>query len=228
MDLVVISVGGSIIAPDGVNTEFLKSFKNAISAYLEEDESRRLILVCGGGSVARTYQNAYKAVCQKASASQADWLGIRATHINGELVKAVFGDYCRNDLVTDPTASFTFDGRILVAGGWHPGFSSDEDAVLLARRFGSKLVINLSNISQVYSDDPRKNPDAVPFEHISWDAFRKIVGDGWVPGKNTPFDPIASKEAQEAGIKVICSDGRNIANTMSILKGQRFFGTTIG
>ena len=55
-----------------------------------------------------------------------------------------------------------------------------------------------------------------------------MVGDQWIPGKNVPFDPIASKLAQEAGITVICADGRNIDNTIAILKGLSFEGSTIG
>ena len=55
-----------------------------------------------------------------------------------------------------------------------------------------------------------------------------MVGDEWVPGKNAPFDPIASKMAQESGIQVICADGRNTDNTLAILEGRSFEGTVIG
>ena len=58
--------------------------------------------------------------------------------------------------------------------------------------------------------------------------FRKIVGDDWVPGKNTPFDPVASKKAASLGMQVVCSKGTQIQNTMAILRGQPFVGTTIG
>ena len=131
--------------------------------------------------------------------------------------------------MTNPTADdVSFTGRILVAGGWKPGFSTDTDAVYLAKRFGAKKIINLSNIAKVYTDDPRKNPDAKPIDSISWADFRKMVGDEWVPGKNAPFDPIASKLAQEAGITVICADGRATENTISILTDKQFTGTVIG
>ncbi len=55
-----------------------------------------------------------------------------------------------------------------------------------------------------------------------------MVGDEWVPGKNTPFDPVASKLAEEAEMRVVCADGRNIENTLAILEGKEFFGTIIG
>ena len=54
-----------------------------------------------------------------------------------------------------------------------------------------------------------------------------MVGDEWVPGKNCPFDPIASKKAQEMGLKVICAAGKNIDNIEAILNGTDYIGTTI-
>ena len=100
--------------------------------------------------------------------------------------------------------------RVLIAAGWKPGFSSDTDAVYLAEKFGAKKVVNLSNIAKVYTADPKLDPTATPIDSISWTDFRLMVGDTWTPGKNTPFDPIASKEAQRLSLTVICADGRNI------------------
>jgi len=54
------------------------------------------------------------------------------------------------------------------------------------------------------------------------------VGDEWVPGKNVPFDPIASRHAQKIGIKVICAAGKDLANLEHIIRGEDFTGTTIG
>ena len=232
MSIFVLSVGGSIIAPDKVNTTFLASFLEGMKKYLEENPESKLIFVCGGGAPARVYQQAFREVAgenEKQDASVQDWIGIRATHLNGQLVKALFGDLCTDPLITDPTvSSIEFKGRVLVAGGWKPGFSTDTDAVYLARRFGAKTVINLSNIAKVYTDDPRKNPNARPIDTISWNDFREMVGNEWIPVKNVPFDPIASKIAQETGIQVICADGRNLENTIAILNGTTFEGTTIG
>ncbi|MBQ2050141.1 MAG: UMP kinase [Spirochaetales bacterium] len=232
MRISVLSVGGSIIAPDGVNSVFLSGFLAKIKEYLSDNPEDKLIFVCGGGAPARVYQQAYRAVVTdpaEQDANAQDWIGIKATHINAELVKAIFGKLCTDPVVTNPTADdVSFTGRILVAGGWKPGFSTDTDAVYLAKRFGAQTIINLSNIAKVYSDDPRKNPDAKPIDSISWADFRKMVGDEWVPGKNAPFDPIASKLAQQAGIKVICADGRNTDNTVAILTDAPFVGTVIG
>lgn len=232
MMIAVLSVGGSIVAPDAPDTDFLIHFSKMIREWLSADAARKLILVIGGGGPARNYQKAYRTIaeanCKDYSNEQADWIGITATRLNAQLLKAIFSDFCRQDVVYDPTLVTEFSGRILIASGWKPGFSTDNDAVLLAERFAATTVVNLSNIEKVYTDDPRTNPDAKPLDTISWDDFRKMVGDEWTPGKNTPFDPVASRRAQMAGITVICAAGKDIENTKAILNGQPFKGTKIG
>lgn len=229
----VLSVGGSIVVPEKPDTDFLTKFIAMTKSWLEEDSERRLIFVVGGGGPARIYQKAYSDICtvtgkgEAADSSEADWIGIMATRLNAQLLKASVGKLCQQEVVYDPTAVKEFKGRILVAAGWKPGFSTDNDAVLLAERFNADTVVNLSNIEKVYTDDPRKNPDAKPIDSISWADFRKMVGDDWVPGKNTPFDPIASKKAQSLGLTVICAAGKNIENIRNILDGKEFIGTQI-
>lgn len=224
----VISLGGSIVAPDFVDEGFLKEFLILIEEMLKQDEKRRFIFVVGGGGPARNYQKAYRSICEKTTDAEADWIGIMATRLNAQLIKAIMGTWCTQDVVTDPTQTGPLMGRVLVAAGWKPGFSSDYDAVLLAERFNAGMVINLSNIEKVYTDDPKKNPDARPIDAISWANFCAMVGDEWVPGKNVPFDPVASKHASKIGIKVICAAGKDLPNLKKILGGEAFTGTTIG
>jgi uridylate kinase len=54
-----------------------------------------------------------------------------------------------------------------------------------------------------------------------------MVGDEWTPGKNCPFDPIASKGAASNNISVICAGGKNIPNIKAILNDEEYIGTTI-
>jgi uridylate kinase len=226
--VVVISLGGSIIAPRGVDTGFLKGFTRLVEGYLAADENRKLIIVCGGGSLARDYQAALREVAATPPADDLDWVGIAATRVNGELLRRVFRRWCVEDVVTDPTAVDVFAGRIMVAAGWKPGFSTDNDAVVLARRFSAGTLINLSNIAKVYSEDPKKNPEARPLDRLSWKEMLAIVGGEWTPGKNTPFDPTAARAAAQSGMKVVFAEGRDLGNLARILEGGDFVGTTIG
>jgi uridylate kinase len=228
----VISLGGSIVAPGGVDENFLKDFVSLVRRMIEADEKRRFIFVVGGGGPARDWQKAYRNVQEASSrpapGEEADWIGIMATRLNAQLVKAVMGDWCTQAVVTNPTQVEPFMGRVLVASGWKPGFSSDYDAVLLAERFQAPVVINLSNIERVYTGDPRTNANVKPIDAISWVDFRALVGDEWVPGKNAPFDPVASRHAAKIGLKVICAAGKNLPNLEKILNGEEFTGTLIG
>jgi uridylate kinase len=231
----VLSLGGSIVAPDGVDEVFLKNFVSLLEDLWRSDPERRFIFVVGGGGPARAWQKAYRAVAASLGVSvsdqEADWIGVMATRLNAQLVKAIMGAWCKEAVVINPEeaplAAFV-ESRVLVAAGWKPGFSSDFDAVLLAERFGAARVINLSNIEQVYTDDPRRNPDAAPITAISWRDFRAMIGDEWIPGKNVPFDPVASARAEQSGLTVICAAGRNLENLKNLFEGKPFLGTTIG
>ncbi len=225
----ILSVGGSIVAPDSPDTKFIADFREAVLGFLSKNKDSRLVFIIGGGGPARQYQKAYRDITgQEADTEEQDWIGIMATRLNAQLIKGVFKEYCPDEVVTDPTSVNSFSGRILVAAGWKPGFSTDNDSVLLAEKLGADTVINLSNIAKVYSADPKKDPGAVPLDSISWAKMRELVGDKWIPGKNVPFDPVATKKAAELGLTVITAEGRDISNLKKILNGEPFYGTTIG
>ena len=224
----VISLGGSIVAPDGVDIQFLKDFTALIRGFIEGDDKRRFIFVVGGGGPARAWQNAYREIKGPAAHNEeADWIGIMATRLNARLIKALMGEWCSQEVVIDPTQVDPLTGRVLVAAGWKPGFSTDYDAVLLAERFQAPMVINLSNIEKIYSADPKKDPNAKPLDKITWAEFKAMVGDDWVPGANVPFDPVASRHAAKIGLKIVCAAGKNLDNLKKILAGEDFIGTTI-
>lgn len=220
---IVVSLGGSIINPGEIDIEFLKKFKIFIKNY----SSIRFIIVCGGGIVARHYQKALRTINNDIADEQADWLGISATKINAQLIKEIFFDEAYHKIISDPTKIVDTDKRLIFACGWKPGFSTDYDAVLLGKQFDAHLLINMSNIDYVYDKDPKKFADAKKIENISWEDFRKIVGNEWSPGLNAPFDPIAAKEAQECKMKVVIINGKNLDNLQRTISGNSFSGTLI-
>ncbi|MCL2214899.1 MAG: UMP kinase [Treponema sp.] len=229
----VVSLGGSIVAPDKVDVDFIKSFTDLVRSFVENNSDRHFIFVVGGGSPARQWQNAYKQAslqiqsAKSVSDEEADWIGIMATRLNAQLIKAMMSEWCNQEVAINPADISPLTSRVLVAAGWKPGFSTDNVAVLLAERFGADMVINLSNIEKVYTADPKTDVNASPIDKITWKDFRLLVGDEWIPGKNVPFDPVASRHAEKIGLKVICAGGKNLENFRKILNGDEFFGTTI-
>ena len=97
----------------------------------------------------------------------------------------------------------------------------------MAVETGAKKVINLSNIDIVYTADPKTNPDAVKIEKTTWAEYRKIIPSEWTSGINAPFDPIASKHAEENGIEVAIMNGKNLKNLADYIEGREFIGTVI-
>lgn len=222
----VISVGGSILSPGEVDTALITGLRDTLMPFVEQ--GRRFVLVTGGGAPARTYQRAYREITGETSSEEQDWIGVAATRLNAQLLRGVFRSVCSDPVVTNPEGPISFEGALLIGAGWKPGFSTDYDAVLLAERFGADTVINLSNIEKVFTADPKTDPDAEPLDSVSWGEFRLLVGDDWKPGSNLPFDPVATRRAANAGLRVIAAGGRDMENLGRILAGEPFVGTTIG
>jgi len=221
--VMVFSLGGSIIVPERVNVAFLRGFGNLV---LELSQESKVAIVCGGGKTCRDYINATKRVA-KAKQVDLDWVGIVSTWLNAEMLRAIFGDKAYERVIYNPTKPIDTDRKIIIAGGWLPGSSTDKDAVLLAKNLGAGAVVNLSDIEYVYDKDPKRYHDAKKLERLSWDQMRKIVGDKWVAGMNLPFDPEACKEAQAANIRVVIMNGTDLENLKDYLKGAPFKGTVI-
>jgi len=183
-------------------------------------------MICGGGKTSRNYQEALK-LTSNPTKEDLDWMGIKGTILNANLVRIIFRDYSNPKIITNPTDKVEFNEKIIVASGWKPGFSTDYDAVMLAENFGVNKLINFTNIDYIYDKDPNKFEDAKPIKKISWSEFRKLLPDKWKPGLNTPFDPIAAKKAEELGLNVIVLNGKNLSNFENYLNGKEFVGTVI-
>ena len=223
---IIISLGGSLIAPEGgTDLAFLAKFRKLLAARVRRGE--RFVLICGGGSVARQYQQA-AAVLSPKSAVDLDWLGILATRLNAALVRSAFGRLAPLPVVTDPSRPSKQKVPVLVASGWKPGWSTDYCAAMLASKLGARTVINLSNITYVYSADPKKDPKAKPLRRVSWPDFRKIVGRKWRPGLNLPFDPIASTLGAKIGLTIKVVNGKSLKDVTAAISGKPFKGTIIG
>jgi len=224
---IVLSVGGSLIVPNGqIDVAFLKK----LNVFIREEvaRGRRFFLVAGGGSIARTFRDAGKSVIGTMTEEDLDWLAIHVTRLNGHLLRTIFQD------IANPRVIETYDRKlrnwkepVVIGAGWKPGWSTDYDAVVLARDYGAHIIINLSNIDWVYDKDPRKFKDAKPIEKITWEEMEELVGSKWTPGLNMPFDPIATKLAKKLRLTVMVVNGSNFENLKKIVDGDEFKGTVI-
>lgn len=225
-ETIVMSVGGSLIVPDQIDTAFLSTLRSLIEE--QTAQGRRFIIITGGGKTARRYADAAKEVVPLDN-EDLDWLGIHATRMNAHLVRTIFRDLAHPVIVTNPddVLDVPKTAKLIIAAGYRPGASTDMRAVQIAQRVGAKKVINLSNTEYVYTADPKKDPAAQKIEDITWEEFRKLIPEEWDPGLNSPFDPVAAKEAQELNIEVACIGGQNFDSLKQYLQGENFTGTRI-
>ena len=223
-ETIIISLGGSLIIPEEIDKDFLKKFKSLILSHVEK--GKKFVIITGGGKICRKYQDVIKNL-KKINDSELDWLGIYSTRFNAEFIKILFGELAEQEIILDPTIPIFSNKPIILSGGWKPGWSTDYVAVMLGKQLDSKKIINLSNTDYVYDTDPKINPDAKKIEKISWADYRALIPAEWNPGLNSPFDPIASKMAQEHGLEVAIMNGKPIENLANYLDGKEFLGTTI-
>ncbi len=221
-ETIIISLGGSLVAPSEIDLGFLKNFKHSLQKYVGQ---KRFFILVGGGKIARVYQKAM--LDFGAKNADRDWIGINVTRLNAEVVKQVFTDNSFDKIITDPTKKIKTNKNIIVGAGWKPGWSTDYDAVLLAKTYDVNTIINLTNIDYVYDKNPGQFPDAKPIKEIDWKSFEHIVGNKWTPGLSMPFDPRASKIAEKLKLKVIMLNGKNLERLEDYLNNKPFIGTII-
>jgi uridylate kinase len=220
----IISLGGSLIVPDEIDTTFLKSFLEFIRE--EVSLGKKYIIITGGGKVCRRYQKAGVDL-GAVTTEESDWIGIHTTRMNANFVRILLKDLAHEEIVINPFEVGEVTKPIVVAAGWKPGWSTDYDAVEMAKIFNAKKIANLSNIDYAYDKDPKVFPDAKKIEKISWADFRKIIPEKWAPGLNSPFDPMAAKNAEEAGIEVAILNGKDLSNLKNYFNGVSFRGTVV-
>jgi len=63
---------------------------------------------------------------------------------------------------------------ILAGGTGNPYFTTDSAAALRAKEIGANIVIKATKVDGVYDADPKKNPDATRYTHIS---YQKVLQD---------------------------------------------------
>ena len=220
---IVLSLGGSIAVPDKVDTEYLKKFRQVVSEFIDKYQ---FYIIVGGGALARQYQAAARELGVD-SPEILDLIGIRATRLNAEVVKAGFADMAENQLINTEEEILPHDKSVIIGAGTLPGWSTDYVAVTLAEKLGVKTMLNLTNMDYVFDKNPKEFTDAVPLPKITWPEMWNIIGTEWTPGANIPFDQPATARAEKNGMTVIMMNGKNIENLRKFLSGEYFIGSTI-
>jgi uridylate kinase len=102
---------------------------------------------------------------------------------------------------------------VLFAGGsGAPFFSTDTAAALRAAEIHADAILLAKNIDGVYSDDPRKNPEAVKFDRISYAEM--------LARRLAVMDTAATALAMENDLPVAVFALKDPENILRVLAGE--------
>ncbi len=222
--VIVISLGGSEIIPDGVNERYLRDFKKVI---LRNTKEKKIVVVTGGGSLARKYIDAIKG--EGGNFFHQALAGINATRANARFLSYFFG--------FDPewgiphkmsTLKKYLRKRNLVICGaleYKPEQTSDSTAAQIASHLDADFV-NLTDVKGLYDKDPKKFRGAKMISKISWKDFDKIASKiKFKPGQHFVLDQNASKIIRSKKIKTIIM--KEVLELDKFLNNKKFTGTVI-
>ncbi len=104
-------------------------------------------------------------------ASSLEKLGCRATVMSALQMNQVAEPFIRDNAV-----KYLEEGRIVIfgCGTGNPFFSTDSGAVLRALEINADIVFKATMVDGVYDKDPKKYPDAVKYDTLS---FTKVFND---------------------------------------------------
>jgi len=215
---IVLSLGGSVF--EGV--ERIKGFANVLDEIAEE---HKLFVVVGGGKMARELIE--KARNLGANEVMCDYLGIAVTRINAMLLAFAMKNSAKKipeNFIEAEELSKNY--KAVVMGGTFPGHTTDATAALLAEFVGADLFLNATSVDGIYSEDPRKNPNAYKFEKISPRELLMLVAKEQAKaGVNVVMDILAVKILERSKIKAVVFRGEP-ENIKRIVNGEKI-GTLV-
>lgn len=228
---IVIKLSGSIFSisdnPDQDSNNYYNIFKQYSDILINLTPNVQLIVITGGGSIARLYINfARKLGLDEASL---DLLGIAISRVNARLLIASLGHYAYPEVPRslDDVSKFVESNKIIVSGGLHPGQSTNATSALIAEKTRASEFINATDVNGIYDSDPRKNKNAQLFEKIELGKLLNILSkESSMAGEYDLLDIVALKVIERSKIrtKVILSTPKNISNT---IQGRKFIGTEL-
>ncbi len=225
---VVLKLSGESLAGDGgygIEPGSLDATANQTMEAVEE--GAELAIVVGGGNIFRGSQVADILGIESATA---DYMAMLGTVINALALQAALE---RRGIPTRVQSAIQIQevaepyirrramrhlekGRVVIfaAGTGNPFFTTDTGAALRALEIGADALLMAKNrVDGVYDKDPRKNPDAVRMEQLTYmDLLSKNLA---------VMDHTAATLCSGEGLPIIVFDILKPGNLRGILRGDR-------
>ncbi len=194
---IVIKLSGKVFGIE--DTKMLKDYATFL---VKISKVCQPIIVAGGGNIARHYIS--NARSSGADESTLDELGIEVSRLNAKLlIYALKNKAYPHPPITLPEVRRAVDsGLIVVAGGLHPGQSTNGTAALIAEKTKASEFLNATDVDGIYDSDPNKNKKAKKFRRIELKKLRNLlVKEDSVAGSYDLMDIVALKIIERSKIK---------------------------
>jgi len=210
--------------PGDDDSDYIRELADMISSICKD---MQIVIVCGGGKIARYYTETGKEL--GGDTHQLDMLGIGVTRLNAGLLAMALGDLSSIDIpfTAEEATSRSVKGGVIVMGGTVPGHTTDAVATMVAKAMKADRVVNATSVDAVYTDDPRKNPDAERLLKITIKELGELVYKEHGAGRSSVFDPLGIKIATEEKIDIVIVDGRDLKDLKNAILGNEVKGTFI-
>lgn len=222
---VLLKVSGEALMGEG-NYGIDIATVDRIAADVKEaaDSGTQICLVIGGGNIFRGLAGAAKGIDR----ATADYMGMLATVMNALAMQAALE---RSGLASRVQSAIPMSsvcepyirrrairhmekGRavIFAAGTGNPFFTTDTAAALRAAEMNCDAMLKATQVDGVYSADPKKYPDAVRYESLSYHEV--LARDLAV------MDASAISLSRENGIPILVFSLHDKGALARVLKGQ--------
>jgi uridylate kinase len=222
MEVVVISIGGSVLFSDAVTEIYFKQLNTLLQNL---SEKYKFYIIVGGGKKARHLIK--KGREEGLSEEELDQIGIDVTRENAEALS----DKLENSNIIIPKLTDeakAMPEKIIVMGGTTPGHSTDMVGAELAQKTNASKFIIATNVDGIYDKDPNQFSDAKKYNEITINELVKQHGTDWkTAGKNTVIDGPALDIIQKAKIPTFVLNGKNLDELEKVITNQKFNGTKI-
>lgn len=179
---ILLKLSGEALMGDdayGINPRMLGSIVAEIKTVA--DLGVEIGVVIGGGNIFRGVAGTATGMDR----ATADYMGMLATVMNGMALSDAMRQAGLNarvqsalniEQVVEPyirgkAIRYLEEGRVVIfaAGTGNPFFTTDTAAALRGSEIGAEIVLKATKVDGIYTADPKKDPSATRFTHISFD-----------------------------------------------------------
>ena len=179
---ILLKLSGEALMGDdayGINPRMLGSIVSEIKTVA--DLGVEIGVVIGGGNIFRGVAGTATGMDR----ATADYMGMLATVMNGMALSDAMRQAGLNarvqsalniEQVVEPyirgkAIRYLEEGRVVIfaAGTGNPFFTTDTAAALRGSEIGAEIVLKATKVDGIYTADPKKDPSATRFTHISFD-----------------------------------------------------------